>query len=106
MLRNDAHKIAEAINERVESDAADAGKAVTATVEASETRPDTVPIGAGRPTFIQFQIQISDGTRLANLDLHQAELLLDTLEPGCVADHVFDAIRGQDVPIADTRQQP
>ena len=105
MLRDDARKIAEAINERVDGDAADAGKAVTATVEASEMRPSNVPIGAGRPTFIQFQIQISDGTRLANLDLDQAALLLDNLEPGCVADQVFDAIRGQDVPIADAQQQ-
>ncbi len=104
MLRDDARKIAEAIDERVNGDAADADKAVTATAKASTMRPVGVPIGAGHPTFIRFQIQISDGTRLASLELGQAELLLDSLEPGCDADHIFDAIRGQDVPIADAHQ--
>ncbi|MDQ3152549.1 MAG: hypothetical protein M3R63_12770 [Actinomycetota bacterium] len=99
MLRDDARKIAEAIDERVNADAAD--KAVTTTVETSETRPEGVPRGAARPTFYHFRIQISDGKRFAYLELGQAEMLLDSLEPGCDADRVFEAIRGQDVPIED-----
>ena len=72
MLRDDARKIAEAINERVDGDAPDTRKTVTATVEAIEMRPSNVPIGAGRPTFFRFQIQISDGTRLAHLALERS----------------------------------
>ena len=99
MLRDEARKIAEAIDQRINADAAD--KVVTVSVETDEARPVGVPVGAGRPTFIRYWIQISDGTRLASLDLGQAELLLDKLDPGCDADRVFDAIRGCDVPIED-----
>ena len=99
MLQDEARKLAEAIDERVNADATD--KAITATVATAQTRPSGVPLGAGRPTFIRYQIQISDGKRLARLDLGQAEMLLNGLEPGCDADRVFDAVRSQDVSIED-----
>ncbi len=99
MLQDEARKIAEAINERVNADAAD--RDVRATVATDQTRPSGVPLGASRPRFIRYQIQISDGKRLARLDLDQAEMLLNGLEPGCDADRVFDAIRSHDVSIED-----
>ncbi len=51
MLRDEARKIAEAIDQRVNADAAD--KVVTASVETDQSRPIGVPVGAGRPTFIR-----------------------------------------------------
>lgn len=102
MLQDDARKIADAINERVSTDVAD--QAVTATVRSEETRPTNVPIGANRPKFIRYRIQITDDKRLASLDLGQAEVLLNGLEPGCGADRVFDVIRTQDVAIEDATQ--
>lgn len=99
LLRDQARKIAEAIDERANTDAAD--KAVTVSVATNETRPGGVPAGAGRPTFIRYRIEISDGTRLASLDLGQAEALLGSLDEGCGAGPVFDAVRSQGVPVGD-----
>ncbi len=99
MLRDDARKLAEAIDERVNADAAD--KAVTATVQANELRPSGVPPGAGRPTFVRYRIQVSDGKRQATLDLAQAEVLLDAMGPGCGADEVFELAQRQDVVVED-----
>jgi hypothetical protein len=102
MLRDEARKLAEAIDERVNTDAAD--KAVTATVQANELRPSGVPPGAGRPTFVRYRIQVTDGKRLATLDMSQAELLLDDVEPGCGADRVFELVQRQDVAVEDAAQ--
>ena len=102
MLRDDARKLAEAIDQRVNSDAPETP--VTATVRADELRPTGVPPGAGRPTFVRYKIQVSDGKRLATLDMAQAEVLLDRIEPGCGADRVFEQVRGQDVAIEDAAQ--
>jgi len=102
VLQDDARRIADAINERVNTDVAD--QAVTATVTAEETRPSNVPVGANRPKFIRYRLQISDDKRLASLDLGQAEMLLNSLEPGCGADRVFEVIRSQDVVIEDATQ--
>jgi hypothetical protein len=102
MLRDEAHKLAEAIDEQVNAYAAE--KAVTATVQTNELRPSGVPPGAGRPTFIRYKIQVSDGKRTATLDLGQAELLLGDVEPGCGADRVFELVRGQDVAVEDAAQ--
>lgn len=103
MLGDEAREFAEAIDERVNAGAA--GKAVTVTVERIERRPDRVPGGAGRPTFIEHRVQISDGKRLASLDRGQVELLLDGLKPGCDANQVFEAIQSQDVPIEEAPQE-
>lgn len=94
MLQDDARKIAAAIEERVAGDTA-----VSATVEAEKLSPSTVPRGAGRPTFIRYQIKISDGVRVAHLNLGQAETLVAATEPGCNPDQLFDAIRANDVPV-------
>jgi hypothetical protein len=63
-------------------------------------RPKTVPAGAGRPTFINYYIQIEDDTRMATLTLGQAAELLDDAEPDWNPDRLFEAIRAMDVPVA------
>ncbi|MGH3979603.1 MAG: hypothetical protein ACRDRZ_11485 [Pseudonocardiaceae bacterium] len=100
MLETDAQRLAAAIEERVNTGAV--GREVRATVQADRTRPDVVAPGAGRPTFIRYNIQIDDGTHVAVLDLGQATTLLDDIEPGWDSDRLFDAIRSREVPVEDT----
>ena len=78
MLVDDARRIATAIEERLNASAC---QGVKATVKAEELRPKTVPAGAGRPTFTNYYIQISDDTQIATLTLGQAEDLHDDVEP-------------------------
>jgi hypothetical protein len=99
MLGDDARRIAAAIEERLNASAC---QGVKATVESEEMSPETVPAGAGRPTFISYFIQIGDGTRMATLTLDQAAWLLDDVEADWTPDRLFDAIRALDVPVEDT----
>ena len=101
MLQDEARQIAEAIYERVNAGAS--GNTFMATVVSDQTHPSGVPFGADRPAFVRYMIEISDGGRVASLELGQAELLLESIEPGRNADQVFDAIRSQDVSIEDAR---
>ena len=101
MLQDEARQIAEAIDERVNAGAS--GKTVTVTVVSDQTHPSGVAFGAGRPAFVRYTIEISDGRRVASLDLGQAEMLLESIAPGRNADQVFDTIRSQDVSIEDAR---
>ena len=96
MLVDDARGIATAIEERLNASAC---QGVKATVKAEELRPKTVPAGAGRPTFTNYYIQISDDTRIATLTLGQAEDLHDDVEPDWDPDRLFDAIRAMDVSV-------
>lgn len=100
MLVDDARNIASALEEAVNAEAT--GQPVTATVKSEELQPQSIPAGAGRPTFRRYYIHVDDGTRRAVLDLGQAGGLLDEIEPGCGADRLFDAIRARDVPIEDS----
>ncbi len=99
MLRDDAHKLAASMEERLDASACQGAKA---TVKTDQMSPKTVPAGAGRPTFTNYYIQIDDGTRMATLTLGQAEGLLDDLEPDWDPDRLFDAIRALNVPVEDT----
>src|SRR5918997_2086667 len=99
MLADDARKIAAAIEERLNTSACQGSKA---TVKSDEMKPKTVPAGAGRPTFVRYFIQISDGSRMATLSLGQAAELLDDIKPDWDADRLFEAIRVLDAPIEDT----
>lgn len=101
MLGEDARRIAAAIEERVNTSAT-SGREVKATVVTQRAQPEVVPSGAGRPTFIRYHIQISDGTRVATLDMSQAAALLDDLQPGWDPDRLFDALRSRDVQVDDT----
>jgi hypothetical protein len=105
VLEADARRIAAAMEERLSTGAA-GGRAVTATVHTQHSQPEVVPRGAGRPTFIRYHIQITDGTRVATLDMSQAAALLEDMEPGWDPDRLFDAIRSRDVPVDDTNPDP
>lgn len=98
MLADDARRVAAAIEERID---AGTGQAVKATVKAEQTSPQSIPAGAGRPTFIRYYIRVDDGARRATLPLGQATELLDDIEPGWDPDRLFEAIRALDVPVED-----
>ncbi|MFN2496130.1 MAG: hypothetical protein ABR608_09535 [Pseudonocardiaceae bacterium] len=100
MLGTDAERIAAEIEERVNARAG-AGPQIKATVRKEASSPQSVPAGAGRPTFIRYFIHLDDGTRRATLGLGQAAALLDDVEPDWGPDRLFDAIRGLDVPVED-----
>ncbi|MGH8896438.1 MAG: hypothetical protein ACRDZ4_05290 [Egibacteraceae bacterium] len=100
MLQADAQRIAVAIEERMNKDRP-TGQGITATVEAHSQRPSFAAPGGGRPTFIWYQIQITDSARVALLDLDQASTLLDDMEPDWDPDRLFDVIRSRGLPIED-----
>lgn len=101
MLKDDAEKIAAAIEERM--NAGDAGAStVKARMKAEELRPQSVPAGAGRPSFYNYYIHIDDGSRLAVLHMGQAAGLLDEIEPGWDADRLYQAIEAREIPITDS----
>jgi len=96
MLVDDAREIAAAIEERL---SASACQGVKATVKSEQMSPKTVPAGAGRPVLTNYFIQIDDGTRLAVLNLGQADGLLDEIEQEWNSDRLFEAIRALGVPV-------
>lgn len=98
MLADDAREIATAIEERLNASACQGSKA---TVKSDQMSPKAVPAGAGRPTFVQYFIQINDGTRMATLNLGQAAGLRDDIRPDWDPDRLFEAIRALDVPVED-----
>lgn len=98
MLGSDARKIASAIQDTVNTGSAEA--TVTATVKSDTMYPQgTPPLGAGRPRIVRYHIDISDGMRMAHLDLDEAEDLLEEVQPGWTADQIFAAISARDVPV-------
>ena len=101
MLVDDARSIASAIEQAVNTGAA-SGQEITATVKSEELQPQSIPAGAGRPTFRRYYIHIDDGTRKAVLDLGQASGVLEDIEPGGDVNRLFDAIQARDVPIEDS----
>jgi hypothetical protein len=98
MLVDEARRIAAAIGERLNASGC---QGTEATVKADEVSPQSVPAGAGRPTFVSYFIRISDATRTADLTLGQAAGLIDDIEPGWNSDQLFEAIRAMDVPIEE-----
>jgi hypothetical protein len=101
MLADDAQEIAAAIEERLNASACQGSKA---TVKSDQISPKSVPAGAGRPTFVQYFIQIDDGTRMATLNLGQAAGLHDDIRPDWDPDRLFEAIRTLDAPV-ETRAE-
>jgi hypothetical protein len=98
MLGDDARRIAAGIEEYLNAGSC---QGVKATVKSEAMSPETIPAGAGRPTFISYFIQIDDVTRRATLTLGQAAALLNDIEPDWTPDRLFEAIRAFDVPIED-----
>ncbi len=100
MLQSDARRIAAAIEERMHNGHPD-DKAVTATVKADQERGELAAPGGGRPIFIRYHVEVTDGARLAVLGLDQASELLEDIEPGWDSDRLFDAIRSRGLPVED-----
>ncbi|HSV67524.1 MAG TPA: hypothetical protein VLJ59_16665 [Mycobacteriales bacterium] len=100
MLGDDAQRIAAAIEDLV-NPSAGAGRKVNATVVAHQSRPGTVAVGAGRPTFTTYQVRVNDGTQAATLDLGQAAELLEEMEPGWDPERLFAAIRAGGVQVEE-----
>jgi hypothetical protein len=100
MLGDDARRIAAGIEEYLNASAC---QGVKATVKSESMSPETIPAGAGRPTFTSYFIQVDDVTRRATLTLGQAAALLNDIEPDWTPDRLFEAIRAMDVPIEDTK---
>ncbi|MGH3870988.1 MAG: hypothetical protein ACRDSR_05650 [Pseudonocardiaceae bacterium] len=98
MLVDDARRIAAAIEERLNASAC---HGIKATVKSEQMSPETIPAGAGRPTFTNYFIQVDDGSRMATLTLGQAAGLVDSIDPNWDADQFFEAIRALNVPIED-----
>lgn len=98
MLVDDANKLASDLTERISSGAA-ASHGVTATVKVDKLRPESVPGGAGRPTFSRYFVIVEDPSRVATLILDDAGSLLDDFDPSWDADAIFDAIRARDVEV-------
>jgi hypothetical protein len=96
MLVDDARNIASALEQAV--NAGTAGQVITATVISEEMQPQSIPAGAGRPTFRRYYIHIDDGSRRATLDLGQASGVLEEIEPDWDVDRLFDAIRAVTCP--------
>jgi hypothetical protein len=101
MLADDAREIAAALGERLRASSC---QGVNAAVKVDEISPSSIPAGAGRPKFINYYIQIADGTRMATLTLGQAAALLDDIESEWNPDRLFDAIRAMEVPVEDKNQ--
>jgi hypothetical protein len=100
MLQTDAQKLATAIEERVNT-SRPTGQGITATVEAHSQRSDFAAPGGGRPTFVWYRLKITDSARATMLDLDQASMLLDDIEPDWGPDQLFDAIRSRGLPVED-----
>jgi hypothetical protein len=100
MLQTDAQKLAAAIEERMNT-GDPTGHTITAKIKTHQQQPKFTAPGGGRPTFITYQIQVADETRVAVLDLDQAGALLDDIEPDWDSDRLFDAIRSRGLPVED-----
>ncbi|MGH2733461.1 MAG: hypothetical protein ACRDJG_11095 [Actinomycetota bacterium] len=97
MLQGEALKIANAIEERVNKGHPTGG--ITAKVETHTIRPGSTAPGAGPVAFAWYGIEITDGVRVAVLDLDDARSLLEEVEPDWDPDRLFDAIRAQGLPV-------
>ncbi len=100
MLQGEALKIANAIEERINQGHSNGG--ITAKVESHSMRPGSTAPGAGPVAFAWYGIEITDGTRVAVLDLDDARSLLDEVEPDWDPDRLFEAIRARGLPVEDT----
>ena len=88
MLRDEAEKLSTMLTERCARQA----PGVVASVEAISSRPEFHAPGGARPTFVRYRIRIGDETRVAKLDLDQAQGLLDGLDPAWGTDRLFEEI--------------
>jgi hypothetical protein len=98
MFEGKARKMAADIAERASTPDA----TITAEVEVHAHRPESTAPGAGPVTFTWYEIRISDGKRVAGLEVDEARALLDDMGQGGGAwgpDRLFAAIESLGVPV-------
>ncbi len=100
MLQGEALKIASALEDRVNKGRST--KEITAKVESHRTRPESTAPGAGPVAFAWYDIRITDGQRVAVLNLDDARSLLEEVGVDWDPDRLFDAIRTRGLTIEDT----
>jgi hypothetical protein len=100
MFEGKAKRLAAAIGERMSgAAAASGGRAVTVEMEVHARKPDKTAPGAGPVTFTWYEIRISDGERVAGLEVDEAAALLEDIDESWDADRLFAAIESLGVPI-------
>jgi hypothetical protein len=103
MFEGKAKRLAAAIEERMSgSAAASGGRPVTAEMEVHARQPRSTAPGAGPVTFTWYEIRVSDGERVASLEVDEAAALLEDMEESWDADRLFAAIESLGVPIETT----
>lgn len=98
MFEGKAKKLAAAIEERMNVRAPE-GRPITAEVEVHARRPESTAPGAGPVTFTWYEIRISDGERVAGLEVDEAGALLGDIDDTWDADRLFAAIESLGVPV-------
>ena len=98
MFEGKARKLAAAIEERMKG-RAPGSRPITAEVAVHARRPDSTAPGAGPVTFTWYEIRISDGDRVAGLEVDEAGALLDDIDESWDADRLFAAIESLGVPV-------
>jgi hypothetical protein len=116
MFEGKAKRLAAAIEERMsraagaggestsetpgsQASGASGGRAITAEMEVHARSPESTAPGAGPVTFTWYEIRISDGERVAGLEVEEASALLDDMDDTWDADRLFSAIESLGVPI-------
>ena len=95
MIRDDAQRISTLLTERL----APGAPGVVAEVEAISNRPEFNAPGGARPTFVRYKVRIRDLSRVAHLDLDEAQALLEDLDAGWGSDRVFEEIASRGLPV-------
>ena len=96
MFEGKARRLAASIQERA---GGPDGGGVTAEVEVHARSPESTAPGAGPVRFTWYEIRVSDGTRIAGLEVDEAAALLEEMAEGCGADRVFQIIESFGVPV-------
>lgn len=98
MFEGKARRVAADIEERMKG-ASSGGTPVRAEVQVHARRPESTAPGAGPVTFTWYEIRISDGTRVAGLEVEEAGALLGEIGEGWDAERLFAAIESLGVPV-------
>ena len=106
MFEGKAKRLAADIEERMSRAAAGtsgtpgtSGSPVTAEMEVHARSPEKTAPGAGPVIFTWYEIRISDGQRVAGLEVDEANALLDDIDDTWDADRLFSAIESLGIPV-------
>jgi hypothetical protein len=112
MFEGKAKKLAVAIEERMReaatasgtsassaSSGSSGGREITVEMEVHARSPEKTAPGAGPVTFVWYEIRISDGERVAGLEVDEASALLGDIDDSWDADRLFSAIEALGIPV-------